>query len=99
MFVLNIIYLAAEELFEENAESRYFVRYFQYWAVINWFWITLALMGSVYKEKNIFYYEKFQGTTLRTYAFWAVLVVAYLFLPRLTPLSHPLVFKSTGLFF
>lgn len=99
LFVLNVTYFVAQQLFEENTVSHYYTRFFQFWVVINWFWITLALMGGVYKAKNILYFEKFLAKSLRTYMFWAALGITYLFLPRLTPLSHPLVFTTIGLFF
>ena len=98
LFILNVIYLLAQSLNEETDQSRFFGRYFQYWLVINWFWITLALMGGMYRARNILYFENFLRRSMRTYAFWAVLGLAYLFLPRRIPLSQALVFTTTGLF-
>ena len=97
LFVLNIIYLLSESFFEENAESKYYYRYIQFWVVLNWFWITLVFLGGVYQAKYILYFEKFLKQSIRLFGVWAILVLAYLYLPRRIALSQALVFSTVGL--
>ena len=97
LFVLNIIYLLSESFFEENAESKYHYRYIQFWVVLNWFWITLVFLGGVYQAKYILYFEKFLKQSIRLFGVWAILVLAYLYLPRRIALSQALVFSTVGL--
>lgn len=99
LFVLNIIYLVGESFFEETPESKFFYRYVQFWVIINWVWLTLTAIGGVYKAKNILYFEPFMRRTMRMFAVWAVLALAYLYLPRRVDLSQPLVYTTVGLFF
>jgi putative colanic acid biosynthesis UDP-glucose lipid carrier transferase len=99
LFILNIIYLLSESFFEESAESKYYYRYFQFWVVLNWFWITLVFLGGVYQAKYILYFEKFLQRSMRLFGVWVVLVLVYLFLPRRIPLSQPLVYTTIGLAF
>ncbi len=99
LFVLNVIYVLTEGFFDDRNQAQYTIRYFQCWVVLNWFWITLALMGCVYREKNILFFDSFLSRTMRIFAFWTSLIIVYFYMPRLAHLSRPVALTTTGLFF
>jgi putative colanic acid biosynthesis UDP-glucose lipid carrier transferase len=100
LVVLNSIYLIAQGIFEEDQESHYFMRYTQYWLLMNGFWLLLAWLGKVYATDNITFFEKFLRSSMHVFGIWAALNLLYLFLPRLIQLSRPLVFFTViGFFF
>lgn len=91
---LNILYLIVQRIFEEDPQSQYYMRYAQYWLLMNGFWLMLSWLGKVYDIDNIARFETFLKSTFRVYFIWASLNILYLFLPRLIPLSSPLVFTT-----
>lgn len=95
---LNLTYLIFQRVFEEDPESQYYMRYAQYWLLMNGFWIMLSWLGKVYNTESISRFEKFIRSSYRVYAIWAALNILYLYLPRLVPLSRPLVFSVVFVF-
>jgi putative colanic acid biosynthesis UDP-glucose lipid carrier transferase len=98
LLFLNVAYLLAQSIFQEDTESAYYLRYAQFWMIINGFWLALSWLGGVYATSNISFFEKFFQAGLRIYILWAVLVIIYLFLPRVIALSSPMVFTTVFLF-
>ena len=84
----------AQGIFEEDPQSRYYMRYSQYWLLMNGAWLLLSWFGRVYITDSISYTQNFLSSTFRVYALWAGLNILYLFLPRLVQLSWPLVFTT-----
>jgi putative colanic acid biosynthesis UDP-glucose lipid carrier transferase len=98
LVVLNLVYLFAQSLFEEDPESRFYMRYNQYWLLMNGSWLLLSWFGKVYTTDSIKFFENFLKTTIRVYILWGGLNLLYLFLPRVIQLSRPLVFFTVLVF-
>jgi putative colanic acid biosysnthesis UDP-glucose lipid carrier transferase len=99
LFVLNIAYLFSQDIFKESAEAELNFRYTQFWIVINLFWFATSWLGETYASKYVSYFERFLKSTLRIYCVWAIICLAYLFLPRLVELSKGLVLTTITAFF
>ena len=98
LLVLNIVYLIAQRTFEEDPQSHYYMRYAQYWLLMNGFWLMLAWLGKVYATDNISFFERFLKASIQVFFIWSVLNLLYLFLPRVVQLSRPLVLTTIGLY-
>jgi putative colanic acid biosysnthesis UDP-glucose lipid carrier transferase len=98
LIVLNISYIVAKNTYEETAESRFYYRYHQYWIIINWFWITISLLGGMYRARYILYFFKFLKKTAGGALIFFLLVLIYLHLPRLILLSNSMVYLCIVLF-
>ncbi|ALJ00977.1 undecaprenyl-phosphate glucose phosphotransferase [Rufibacter tibetensis] len=96
--VLNVVYLIAQKIFEEDPESHFYMRYSQYWLIMNGIWLLLAWFGKVYATDSISYFERFLRATFRVYFVWAGINILYLYLPRVIQLSKPLVFTTVIVF-
>ncbi|HEV7350871.1 undecaprenyl-phosphate glucose phosphotransferase [Telluribacter sp.] len=96
---LNIGYIIAQSLFKENEISAQYFRYFQYWGIANWFWIILSLLGGMYFTSAITNFKRFLKKTTWTAFVFLLLVLFYLYIPRLIPLSSSLVYYSLLFFF
>lgn len=99
LIMLNLAYFIAQTIFAEDLVSEHFLSYAQFRLIINGFWLILSLLRQVYAFKNISYFDHFLRTTFRGYTLFALLVLMYLFLPRLIPLSRRMVFTTVSLFF
>lgn len=93
LIFLNVIYLIVQNIVEEDPQSQYYMRYAQYWLLMNGFWILLSWLGKVYDSKTISRFETFVRASFRVYLIWAALNILYVFVPRLIPLSKSLVFS------
>ncbi|GAB3174917.1 undecaprenyl-phosphate glucose phosphotransferase [Telluribacter humicola] len=98
LIALNVGYIISQSIFKENAESALFYRYYQYWGVINWFWIILSLLGGMYFTDAIVNFKGFLRKTVKTVLVFLLLILFYLYLPRRVPLSSSLVYLSSILF-
>jgi putative colanic acid biosysnthesis UDP-glucose lipid carrier transferase len=98
LIVLNLSYVVGEITYEESPESRFYYRYHQYWIILNWFWITVSLLGGMYRARHILYFFKFAKKTAATALVFSLLVLIYLHLPRLILLSDRIVYLSLVLF-
>jgi putative colanic acid biosynthesis UDP-glucose lipid carrier transferase len=99
LLILNLSYLLAQAIFRESAESAHFMRYSQFWILINAFWLISTWLGEVYAENNISYFDLFMERTARIFVLWTFLILVYLFIPRLVKLSALMVFTNVALFF
>ncbi|EMR02578.1 undecaprenyl-phosphate glucose phosphotransferase [Cesiribacter andamanensis] len=93
---LNLVYLAAQGIFEEDPQAQYYMRYAQYWLIMNGSWLLLAWLGRIYVTDTISFFQNFLRASFRVYGIWAGLNILYLLLPRLVPLSYPLVFTTVS---
>ena len=98
VIVLNVLYLIAQGIFEEDPQSEYYMRYTQYWLIMNGLWLGLSWLGRVYATDNITLFERFLKASFKTYLIWVVLNIAYLLLPRVIQLSTPLVLFTIFVF-
>ncbi|WP_247237232.1 undecaprenyl-phosphate glucose phosphotransferase [Telluribacter sp. SYSU D00476] len=98
LIALNAGYIIAQSIFQESAESALFYRYLQYWGIINWFWLTLSLLGGMYITDSIVYFKVFLRKTVKTAFVLLLLILFYLYLPRRVPLSSSMVYLSSTLF-
>jgi putative colanic acid biosynthesis UDP-glucose lipid carrier transferase len=96
--MLNLGYFLAQSIFEEGAEAQYYMRYTQFWWLINGFWLVLSWLGEVYATRNISFFERFLRVSLRVFGIWTGLALIYLFLPRVVQLSASLVLATIGFF-
>jgi putative colanic acid biosynthesis UDP-glucose lipid carrier transferase len=99
LLILNLSYLLAQGIFKESTESTYFLRYSQFWIIINGFWLISTWLGEVYAENNISYFDSFMEKTARIFVLWSFLILVYLFIPRVIKLSAPMVFTTVAVFF
>jgi putative colanic acid biosynthesis UDP-glucose lipid carrier transferase len=94
LLFLNVAYLLAQIFFKENPESQHYMRYTQFWMLANGSWVLVAWLGNLYATTSISYFQNFVRNTLRIFGIWALLILLYLFLPRLIELSGLLVFTT-----
>ena len=94
LLFLNVAYFLAEIIFKENPESEHLMRYTQFWMLINGSWVLVAWVGKVYATSSISFFQSFVRNTFRIFAIWTLLILLYLFLPRLVDLSSRMVFTT-----
>ena len=99
LVILNLSYLYAQEVFQENIQSKYYLRYQQYFVFMNAFWILCIWIDAMYTTRHITYFNGFLKKTLRAFGFWSILMIVYLFLPRRVELSQGLVYTTVSIFF
>lgn len=98
LLLLNISFFIAKAFFEESPQSAQYLRYTQFWMIINGFWVLLSWMGEVYKIKNISFFDSFLRVTFKSYGLWVGMTILYLLLPRLINLSSAMVITTVVLF-
>ncbi len=99
LIILNLSYLLAEGIFEEDPTAHLYLRYLQFWLIANGFWIVLSWLGEVYYTKSVSFFESFLRHTMRIYFVWAVLILLYMILPRKIDLSNSMVISVVIFFF
>ncbi len=77
--ILNLVFLICNVLFNEHASSQYSKFLFEYWVLINSFWVIFAWLGGVYAEKSILSFELFSARTMKAYIIWFIFLILYLF--------------------
>lgn len=100
LLFLNTAFLISENFFPENALSHQYLRYSQYWMLLNGFWLVLGWLGRVYAANVISFFDQFIRATYRACLIWTALVLIYLFSPRVVVgLSSTMVFSTVILFY
>lgn len=94
LLFLNLAYLLAQIIFKESPESQHFMRYTQFWVLANGVWLLVAWLGNVYATRSVSYFQSFVRNTFRIFGIWTLLILLFLFLPRLVELSNPMVFAT-----
>ncbi|HEY6975025.1 MAG TPA: exopolysaccharide biosynthesis polyprenyl glycosylphosphotransferase [Chitinophagaceae bacterium] len=85
--VLNLIFLATKFVFHDDAP--HFRFYFQLWIIINFAWLILAKVGSLYSRVNRLLLESFSQQTLIIYFSWGISVfLLYVIFPPQYELSR-----------
>jgi putative colanic acid biosysnthesis UDP-glucose lipid carrier transferase len=79
VLAINIVFFTAQFFFrkEMHIEAYAEYTYFGYFLTIAWFLVTLS--GNVYHEKNICSFELFARRSTRAFAYFLLLVCAFLF--------------------
>ncbi len=98
IIVLNIVFLICKFFFKEDIPQDYSKYYYQYWILINSFWVIFSWVGGVYAEKSIISFEIFSSRTLKIYIIWFLAIILLLFLTKEVYLSRFFIFSSNFVF-
>ena len=79
LFILNIIFFVVKwyELYSDILNDQ--TKYFQLWFISNLVWVTCSWFAGVYTDKTISKFERFLTQTAKSYCFFLVLTLVYIF--------------------
>ncbi|MBA2563435.1 MAG: undecaprenyl-phosphate glucose phosphotransferase [Chitinophagaceae bacterium] len=88
VIILNLVFIICKAFFNEHIPNQYSNSYFEYWILINSFWVIFAWFGRVYSEKSILSFELFSARTMKAYIIWFTFLILYLFFTKEVILSR-----------
>ena len=85
--VLNSVYLTAKHLMRSNIDT-VSIEYLHFWICLNASWLIISWLNGLYTEKRMASFEVFSRSTMRSYFYWLVAVMVYLFFTRQLEISR-----------
>lgn len=88
IFMLNIIYILCQVIFNKVITPKTSQDYYQYWTISNGIWILLSSFPRTYAIKVILDFEYFIKRSIQVYLLWIIGILIYLFFLRAFGLSR-----------
>src|SRR5215218_5709421 len=76
---LNVLFFALQYFLARVNEGGYGVKYTFFLLVLNASWLLVTWVTNLYYERFLISFEAFSRRTVRSYFYWLVLVLMYLF--------------------
>ena len=79
--VLNSVYLMSKYLMRTNIGKAGLI-YLDFWICLNTAWLVISWLNGLYTERRMSSFEMFSRSSMRSYFYWLVVVLMYLFFTR-----------------
>ena len=79
IIMLNLVFIFWKFIINKDIQNS---SSFEYWILINSFWVIFAWLGGVYAEKSILSFELFSARTMKAYIIWFIFLILYLFFTK-----------------
>ena len=89
--VLNSVYLTSKYLMRDTI-GKGGLEYLDFWICVNTSWLIISWLNGLYTERRMSSFEVFSRSTMRSYFYWLVVLLIYLFFTRQLELSRLFIF-------